>query len=249
MARQFNGSSQSGTATSVPMPSTNVATFACWFNPAAAQGSLTGLLVSRNAAYSGLVFSSASGNPLTCVWNNGGYTQPTGLTPVNNTWNLGEGVINPPNFLTYLGQAGGTLSSYQISVGNFSLAPTSWDVADDPGNGRWFDGAVAEAALWSNWLTLPELNALLAGVNPQRIRPQSLVGYWPLWGLLSPEPDLSGNGNSMTLTGSPPAANHAPVTLFTKKARSQVEPAATASPLLIHRPVISLPPLSPALFE
>jgi hypothetical protein len=249
MSRSFNGSNQYAEATNVGLSSTNTATFACWFYPIQDNG-ITGIFISRTGGFSGLLFNSAAGNPFSASWNTNGYGTATGLNPTLNQWNFGAGVVTPANINAYLGTAGGTLNSAQTYTGNpGAISPTTWDLARDPGGNLLLDGFIAEAAIWNASLILPELDALLAGVPPHCVRPQALVGYWPLWGLQSPEPDLSGNANNMTLTGSPPQANHAPVTLFTRKARTAVEPAGTAGSVRIQRPVISLPPLSPALFE
>lgn len=64
-----------------------------------------------------------------------------------------------------------------------------------------FAGRVAQAAMWNTVLSTYEVGALQAGVSPSRIRPQSLVGFWPLYGTSSPEDDLSGHAYNGTLTG------------------------------------------------
>lgn len=80
--------------------------------------------------------------------------------------------------------------------------------------GNLLDGSVAEVAIWDIALTPDEIAALGKGVSPLLIQPQNLKGYWPLYGAGSPEPDLSGNRNNATITGSVSAANHAPVGLY-----------------------------------
>ena len=42
------------------------------------------------------------------------------------------------------------------------------------------------------------------------------AGFWPLWGITSPEPDLSGNKNDATVTEAT-RFNHPPIMLFTPK--------------------------------
>ncbi len=75
-------------------------------------------------------------------------------------------------------------------------------------NLRAWDGRLAEFAIWNALLTADECRALSTGVSPNQIRRPSLVGYWPLWGVSSPEPGLP--GGTATPTGTT-AANHAPV--------------------------------------
>jgi hypothetical protein len=79
------------------------------------------------------------------------------------------------------------------------------------------DGLIAELAIWNVALTQGEVSALAAGVQAYRVRRSSLVGYWPFFGLTSPEPDLSGGARNITLANSPAKANHAPTTLWTPK--------------------------------
>jgi hypothetical protein len=77
-------------------------------------------------------------------------------------------------------------------------------------------GLIADIALWSVVLTAGEVKALADGVRPYNIRPKSIIAYWPLDGLQSPEPELSGNAFNGTLTGTAFAPGP-PVTMFTPK--------------------------------
>lgn len=43
-----------------------------------------------------------------------------------------------------------------------------------------FEGGIAEAAIWNLALTLAESDMLAAGMTPLMVRPDALVGYWPL---------------------------------------------------------------------
>lgn len=72
------------------------------------------------------------------------------------------------------------------------------------------DGQIAEVAAWNAVLSTAELAALAKGASPLAVRPGLLKFYLPLWGAGSPEIDLSGNGNTGTLTGTA-SADHAPV--------------------------------------
>jgi hypothetical protein len=58
----------------------------------------------------------------------------------------------------------------------------------------------ADVAFWSVVLSATEALGLARGIRPNLIRPASLIGWWPLDGLQSPEPDLSGAANNGTLT-------------------------------------------------
>lgn len=77
-----------------------------------------------------------------------------------------------------------------------------------------FDGKLAELAIWDEALTDAEIAALAAGLNPRQVRPHALLptgcGYWPVWGMHSPE--FSYYGSDLTVS-SPSAAllDHPPL--------------------------------------
>ena len=73
-----------------------------------------------------------------------------------------------------------------------------------------FDGDIAEAAIWNVDIGDTAIALLARGVSPLRIRRPNLVAYWPLFGTGAPEPDYTGFGRHLTVTGATWAA-HAPV--------------------------------------
>ena len=79
------------------------------------------------------------------------------------------------------------------------------------------NGQQCELTYWSGInLTTNEIAALVTGARSTRIRSASIALYVPMFGLQSPEPDLSGNAYAGTVTGTA-LANHAPITPFTPK--------------------------------
>jgi hypothetical protein len=74
-----------------------------------------------------------------------------------------------------------------------------------------WDGLLADVAMWDTTLHNGEMAALARGVSPLAVRPTRLRGYWPLWALGSPEPDLAGKGAPGTLVGAVPAGASAPM--------------------------------------
>lgn len=94
---------------------------------------------------------------------------------------------------------------------------------------------------WNVNLTQSEINALVAGVRPNTIRPANILFYTPLDGLASPEPDYSGLKSSLTLTGTSFAPGPA-VNLLTPL-RPETEPAtfAPALPLMPSMPDLTTP--------
>lgn len=90
----------------------------------------------------------------------------------------------------------------------------------------YMSGRLAEAAIWdlSTWPGATDilkadaweasvLPALAAGRLPCEYQ-LGLVGYWPVWGLHSPEIDCATGVYPMTLFNGPIQANHAPVVPF-----------------------------------
>lgn len=101
----------------------------------------------------------------------------------------------------------------RASVTNNETFPTgdTWIAGGDVrNNSRWFAGNLAEQGVWNAELTDLEIESLAAGTPASRVRATTLQLYWPLHGLASPEPDLSGNGLVGTVTGAV-AGTHAPV--------------------------------------
>lgn len=117
------------------------------------------------------------------------------------------------NMLAYLDgvQCGATGVTNIAAI--VSLGASMW-IGGSPasfGNGpaTHFTGHIAETAIWSARLSAGEVQSLATGQSPANVQRANLVGYWPLLGLASPEPDLSGNLISAALTGTA-AVNHCP---------------------------------------
>lgn len=54
----------------------------------------------------------------------------------------------------------------------------------------YFDGDIAEAAIWNVALSDAEIAMLAKGLSPLRVRPASLVSYVPMNGAASPVIDI-----------------------------------------------------------
>jgi hypothetical protein len=81
-----------------------------------------------------------------------------------------------------------------------------------------FTGAMADFGIWNVALSAAEFSALgKYGARPYTVRAGSLVAYFPLDGLASPEPDLSGFVNNGTLTGTAKASTAPPLMMFTSR--------------------------------
>ncbi len=72
--------------------------------------------------------------------------------------------------------------------------------------GQYWDGRIAEFAVWTNALSAADIAMLAAGAKPYRVRPNALGIYFPLPGQASPEVNWKGTvGN---LTNAPTAVAH-----------------------------------------
>ena len=104
------------------------------------------------------------------------------------------------------------------SAGGFSFFDTvAVGESRDLTPGSAFSGDVAEYGISSNRLFDHRATALAAGVNLRHVFGTNLKFHAPLWGLSSPEPDISGAQKDLVLTGGPIRANHPPVVPFTAK--------------------------------
>jgi len=139
------------------------------------------------------------------TWTTGTWHHLTGSWDGTNTWKIYFDGVQKASSTDTQGPCSGANGPFAIGAFYNGTA------------GRFFFGRVAESTVRNVALTDREVAALAAGVLTRRVRPASIIGYWPLAGLTSPEPDLSGNANNLTLTNSPGAANHAPVTLWTPR--------------------------------
>lgn len=130
-----------------------------------------------------------------------------------NTWQHACGVWSASNNrVVYLN--GGNSGSNTTSVVPESLDKTA--VGRRTSGADYMSGRIAEVAIWSAALTAVEVAALARGISPPYVRPTNLVDYWPLWGLHSPEIDLTANNRTLTVTGAT-AANHAPTQPFSHR--------------------------------
>jgi hypothetical protein len=75
------------------------------------------------------------------------------------------------------------------------------------GSSTFFDGRIAEVAIWAGDIGAAGFGVLAQRVSPMLVRPDLLVSYWPLIGRESPERDRFG-GVGATITGTVATADH-----------------------------------------
>ena len=159
-------------------------------------------LLDYNGAYAGIF--STTGTFTQDVWHHAllrFYNAGTGQT--NTLWANGaqDGTLASGSF---------TLSA-NVVIAGFLTGSTSINKDVD----------IADFAWWDTNLSDNEVIALARGMNPGRVRQANLLAHLPLWGLHSPEIDLSAYSDTATVTGTS-VANGPPVTLFTPKQTSMI---------------------------
>ena len=129
--------------------------------------------------------------------------------PSTNTWCHYAGVFASSTSRTVYkdGVAGttNTGSATPASLNRVTLGAFVGSTTVNPLNGD-----AAEFGLWNVALTAEDIATLADGVSPLLVRPDALVGYWPVMGRTSPEVDIIGERHA-TLSGTPAQAAHPPM--------------------------------------
>lgn len=179
------------------------------------------------------VFGQKSGAPVVLEARDSGTGPSQAITSTGstvNTWHTALGVVVSAidRTVTIDGGSPGTSTTNRSPAG---LTSTSIGMKRDSTPSEAFSGNLALVTIWNVALNANERAALARGVHPLNIRPLSIVAPWPIWGLHSPEIDLSGNGQEMVLNGSPARSNHAPVEPYSRSSM-----AATVPPIVEEAP-------------
>ena len=155
------------------------------------------------------------------IWTRSGYfdlrylgsyieTGSTVYSNSNTTWFHVAGVFEYDNRILYVNGA-----SEATNTANTSLDMSGADnfyIGRDR-TGKYWEGAIAEAAAYSVSLSASEVASLAAGVSPLLVNPDALIGYWPLGGAYTTndaDNDLVG-GHALTDNNSPGVEAHPPV--------------------------------------
>ena len=103
----------------------------------------------------------------------------------------------------------GTQEVAQVS--NISLDPTgatTFYIGRDRASSKFWDGAIAEAAAYDANLSAADIATLAAGFSPLLVRPDKLIGYWPLGGGYFPATVNPIGSTSLSVNSSPSAEAH-----------------------------------------
>ena len=128
----------------------------------------------------------------------------------NTTWYHVAGVLEYSDRALYVNGVSEATNSDNTSL-DMSGADNFYIGRDR--TGRYWDGAIAEAAAYNAALSAGEIASLAAGFSPLLVRPDALIGYWPLGGAYSAndaDTDIVG-GHALTDSGSPTGEDHPPI--------------------------------------
>jgi len=116
------------------------------------------------------------------------------------------------NRFCYLNGVAGTVNNTSVPTPAVPERTGAGSVvlASGPTYSNYFDGIIAELALYNVDLSAAEVASLARGVSPLRIRPGNLKFYAPLFGTGSPEPDYTAGQHPLSLTNAPTTAAHPP---------------------------------------
>jgi hypothetical protein len=203
MARNFNGTSDfidCGTNSSLNI--TGNFTVAGWANPASVGGGIRKIIAAKDDNISGRNFYLAIAGAITEFGTDAVPAINGSATLSVNAWVHIAAV--------YLSGAGtGTIYlNGAVDVGPSPVGTAATDTASFTigertyaANNNFFNGLLADVAIWNTNLSSLQIAQLANGYRPVDVNSANLKGWWPLSGYSSPEPDLSGNANNGTLTG------------------------------------------------
>lgn len=185
------------------LPISNVA----WFYPddAANKGALIGVfrgasfdrsesLYANGAVASDPVWARTAGGSERFAATSTGYSV--------NTWHHGVAVAAGVSDRRAYIDGGSKGSDANTQTAGTSISVTNVCVNGQATDTDFFSGRVAFAAIYDDaLLEANEILELAAGGNPEAINTDQLVAFYPLFGVESPEPDVSKSGLDLTLTG------------------------------------------------
>ena len=210
MARDFNGTSNYGSLTlNTAQKALTTHTIAWWE------------YLDSNAQYKRPYDFDSTTHDYRMEFDNGwGYVFVIGWSTNDGKWSIakpttgawhhiaitynGGATTNDP--IIYKDGVSQTITERVAPTGTLQLPTGSGWIGSDDGTGEFFDGRLAEFAIWNRILTAGEIAALGKGFSPLT-NPVGLVLYLPLIGTASPEIELIG-GSNLTLTNAPTNIAH-----------------------------------------
>jgi hypothetical protein len=222
MSRSFQSSSLQYLQGSLTPPVTGVPfTISCWANCATTASNKNVIVLGNSTgdAYYVIYLNNPGAGNVSFVSQDGlaeRFVTATATFTANTWFHIGVTAVDNTTRSVFLnggnkGTASISSTPSGISIYNVGAYRVSGGSIFSP-----FDGRIAEVAMWNTVLGDDEIAALARGVNPLRIQKSAMRTYNPLWGISSPEPDMSGNGQELVVGNGSIRGNHAPVSMLTR---------------------------------
>lgn len=185
MAYAFASGSQQHVVANTAAVSGVPLTMACWTRLASASSALAAISINASGAGSHryqIVFANATNryraNAVSTVTT--GFAEAT-AGPTVGVWGHVAAVFPSANSRTMFFNGGNSGTSSVTSSPTESMGRTVIGAVYASGAAaNTYDGDIAEVGVWSAALTAAEIAALARGVQPDQVRPQSLVFYAPM---------------------------------------------------------------------
>lgn len=214
MARNFTAaSSQELRNTGIAAVTAAPLTMACWFRSSDVAGAVSKTLIALDdGASEFFLLRSASTTGACQAAVTGGHTAAAGNPTLNQWSHFGAVFVSSTSrFAYHNGVAGAENTNASTPV------VTQTHIGSVIGI-QFAAGDIAEAAIWGVALSASEMGLLAQGYAPSLIRPGSLLGYWPLSGGQSPEPDKSIHARvPLVLVNNPPSVAHPPFIIYPRR--------------------------------
>lgn len=220
MARNFNGSSDILTNSNAPITAVPL-TMGCWIRPASLTTanrvfSISSTTGANNSRFAIAVRGDMANDPLQAIATNSAATNGTAQilsVLAVGVWShvVARFETNASRYVFHNGVKS-TQNTTNTTPSALDLTEIgAGSLAGGAPTGFW-PGDIAEPFMYNVSLTDEEIRALASGNLPSRIRRESLKHYPPILGA-DPEPDYSGGGFHMTVTGTT-VVPHPPVSMM-----------------------------------
>lgn len=211
MARHFNGTTDDYENNAFNAGTGRPITVMCWARAAGTFGTPFGIAGTNSQC--SITFNNSGGNHYEAQTFSGGFVGPNTIT-VNTWFHIAITIDGSGNGIIYYnGVSAGTGATAVTGSAN-----TKVSAGAQTGIGQFFPGDVQDCAIFTTVLTAGEILGIANGRRPYELAGRGLLLYWPLDGLVSPEPDLSGNkANVVTINGSPSLSSGAPAGMFSPR--------------------------------
>jgi hypothetical protein len=209
MARLFDGTSDYLGASSVPDASIPM-TFGAWVRLADTSGTQTVFTTSSSSSNSIFERLQTNGTALRLRTNNGGSGRnvTSSGTLSATTWHHACAVISAADSRTVYLDGGNAVTgtdTFAPSTDQMGIAASVRATSVT----HYLAGRVGFAFFYGAALSASEVAALAQGASPMLVRSGALVGFWPIWGIESPETDYIGT-TQLVVSGSPTQADGPP---------------------------------------